>query len=254
MADMERLAKAIANSGLFGIRSPEAALVLMAIAQAEGRHPAAAARDYDIINGRPAKKTEAMHRDFIAGGGRIEWHQLDDSVADATFHHAAGTARIQWDMARAAQAQLGGRDMWKKYPRQMLRNRCISEGVRSVFPAATSGFYDEPGEVADIADPPKTLSPGTAAAPTPSSANGNGQDGEPNWPDLVERFDQAQARITNSDDAKKLLEWKPGVIAITGITDGELKRSYLAMRKEVEQQWLQPITTDATTAGEDINF
>ena len=39
--------------------------------------------------------------------------------------------------------------MWKKYPRQMLRSRVISEGVRTVFPGATSGLY-EVGEVQDI--------------------------------------------------------------------------------------------------------
>jgi hypothetical protein len=37
-------------------------------------------------------------------------------------------------MARAQKAQLGGKDMWKKYPRQMLRSRVVSEGVRTVYP------------------------------------------------------------------------------------------------------------------------
>jgi hypothetical protein len=39
--------------------------------------------------------------------------------------------------------------MYKKFPRQMLRSRVISEGVRTLWPLATSGFY-EPGEAADI--------------------------------------------------------------------------------------------------------
>jgi hypothetical protein len=39
--------------------------------------------------------------------------------------------------------------MWKKYPRQMLRSRVISEGVRTVYPGATSGLYEE-NEVHDI--------------------------------------------------------------------------------------------------------
>lgn len=245
MVDMWKLAQAIAASKLFGMSTPEQALVLMAIAQAEGRHPASAANDYHIINGRPAKRTEAMHRDFIAAGGQIEWHQLDDAVADATFHHAAGSARIKWDMPRAVQAQLGGRDMWKKFPRQMLRSRCISEGIRTVYPVATSGFY-EPGEAADIPSAPTTpASQGATATPPATTATTNGT----NWEELVERFDQAQARITNDDDARKLLEWKPGVIAITAIPDGELKRSYLSMRKEVEQQWIKPLAT-ATVEGE----
>ena len=151
--DMERLAAAIAKSGMFGMKTPEQALTLMAIAQAEGRHPALAARDYDVIAGRPSKKAEAMLRDFLEAGGKVEWHALSDEKADATFHHPqGGKVRIGWDMARANKAGLGGKDMWKKFPRQMLRSRTISEGVRTVWPMATSGLY-EPGEVADFSGP-----------------------------------------------------------------------------------------------------
>ena len=149
-SDLERFAIAIAQSGLFGIKTAPQALALMLIAQAEGRHPALAARDYDIIGGRPSKKAEAMLRDFFDASGRVEWHALDDTIADATFSHpAGGSVRIVWDMNRARTAELGGKDNWKKFPRQMLRSRTVSEGVRTVWPLATSGFY-EPGEVGEV--------------------------------------------------------------------------------------------------------
>src|SRR5215467_10992207 len=97
LPDMERMAVAIARSGLFGVRTPDQALALMLVSQSEGRHPALAARDYDIIQGRPAKKAEAMLRDFLHAGGKVEWHKLDDSEADATFHHPqGGKVRISW--------------------------------------------------------------------------------------------------------------------------------------------------------------
>jgi hypothetical protein len=149
LQDMQTLAVAIAKSNLFGIKTPEQALVLMAIAQAEGRHPVEAARDYDIINGRPAKKAEAMLRDFILAGGKVQWHALTDELADATFTHPqTGEVRIDWDMKRAMTA-FGKKDMYAKFPRQMLRSRVVSEGVRTLWPLATSGMY-EPGEAADI--------------------------------------------------------------------------------------------------------
>lgn len=150
--EMQRLAESVAKSRLFGIQTADQALTLMSIAQAEGRHPALAARDYHIINGSPAKKAEAMARDFLSAGGRIEWHQLDDDAADATFSHpAGGSARIRWDQARVAQAQLKNA-MHQKYPRQMLRSRAVSEGVRTVWPMATSGMY-VPEEVREFATP-----------------------------------------------------------------------------------------------------
>ena len=149
--DMQRMAEAVVHSGLFGMKSVPQALTLMWIAQAEGRHPVLAARDYDIISGRPAKKAEAMLRDFLTGRGTVEWHELTDAVAEATFAHpSGGEVRIRWDMDRARQAGLVGKagEMWRKYPRQMLRARCTSEGIRTVCPMATSGMY-VPEEVGD---------------------------------------------------------------------------------------------------------
>ena len=142
MSDLEKVAGAIAKGGLFGSKDPYAVLTLCLLAQAEGQHPAVVFRDYHIISGKPAKKADAMLRDFISGGGKVEWHRLDDECADATFSHpAGGTARITWDKQRVIQAQLGSNPMHKKYPRQMLRARVVSEGVRTVYPGATSGLY-----------------------------------------------------------------------------------------------------------------
>jgi hypothetical protein len=171
-SDMERFADAIAKSGLFGMKTREQALVLMLISHAEGRHPALAARDYDVIQGRPSKKAEAMLRDFLQAGGKVEWHTLSDSEAEATFTHPqGGSARIGWNTARAVTAQLAGKDNWKKFPRQMLRSRVISEGVRTVYPLATSGLY-VPEEVADL--PPHngpTLEHDTPPATTRDAIN-----------------------------------------------------------------------------------
>jgi hypothetical protein len=152
VSDVERVANAIAKGGLFGSKDPNAVLTLCLLAQAEGQHPAVVFRDYHVINGKPAKKAEAMLRDFINAGGKVEWHQLDDTCADATFSHPAGNARIAWDHKRAQTAGLGNNPMYRKFPRQMLRSRVISEGIRTVYPGATSGLYEE-GEVASFADP-----------------------------------------------------------------------------------------------------
>lgn len=148
VSDIERVAMAIAKGGLFGSKDPNAILTLCFLAHAEGQHPAVVFRDYHIIQGKPAKKAEAMLRDFITAGGRVEWHKLDDTCADATFTHPSGSARIDWTMDRAKKAGIST-PMWSKYPRQMLRSRVISEGVRTVFPGATSGLYEE-SEVRDI--------------------------------------------------------------------------------------------------------
>lgn len=149
LGEMEKLANAVAKSGLFGIKTAEQALTLMAISQAEGRHPALAARDYHILPNGPSKKAEAMHRDYLAAGGKVEWHEMSDDAAEATFSHpSGGTVRIRWDKKRAEQAGLKS-DMYRKYPRAMYRSRVVSEGIRATFPAATSGMY-VPEEVVEF--------------------------------------------------------------------------------------------------------
>jgi hypothetical protein len=173
MTEAKDVATALVKSELWPGANPNTILMLCYLAEAEGHHPAVVYRDYHIMQGKPSKKAEAILRDFSAAGGRVEWHALDDTQADATFHHPSGTVRIEWTMERASKAGLNTA-MWKKYPRQMLRSRCISEGVRSVCPAATSGLYEE-NEVADIVaqDAPKAIThqpvePGADEAP-PSS-------------------------------------------------------------------------------------
>jgi hypothetical protein len=166
---MQQLGAMIAESGLFGIKTIQQAVTLMAIAQAEGRPAALAARDYHVIAGRPVKKSEAMLRDFQSAGGSVRWLELSDTVARAVFSHPqGGEVTIEWtlDMAKKIMVEewqdgpggrvkrltpLADRQTWKNYPRQLLRARCVSEGVRTVYPGATSGMLVEE-EVRDMID------------------------------------------------------------------------------------------------------
>lgn len=161
MSEMERIALAIAKGRLFGSDDPNAVLTLCMVAQAEGKHPGLVMQQYHIIKGKPAKKAEAMLVDFLAAGGRVTWNRLDDECADATFSHPlGGEVTINWTLARATKAGLLNNDTWKKYPRQMLRSRVVSEGVRTVYPGATSGMY-VPEEVQDFDEPARQPTPAT---------------------------------------------------------------------------------------------
>ena len=90
--DLQGMAQAIAKSGLFGMKTPEQALALMLVAQAEGQHPASITQDYDIIQGRAARKTHSVLARFQQMGGTVEWHELSDTVADAKgeFYYRVG--------------------------------------------------------------------------------------------------------------------------------------------------------------------
>jgi len=155
LGDMQVMANAIVKSGLFGMKTADQALALMIVATAEGRHPGSVASDYHIIQGRASLKSDSMLARFQQSGGRVEWHDHTNEKVAATFSHpAGGSLRIDWDMPRAKAAGLGGKDNWRSYPRQMLRARVISEGVRATFPAVLNGMYT-PEEVGEF-DAPRT--------------------------------------------------------------------------------------------------
>lgn len=152
-ADQERMAQAIARSGLFGLKDVTQVLALMAVAQAEGRHPATVAKDYHIIQGRPALKADAILARFQSAGGKVEWKTYTDDEVTGVFSHAqGGSLAVTWTLKNAKAIGLAGKDNWAKYPRAMLRARVISEGVRSVYPAVLVGEYT-PEEVADFSEP-----------------------------------------------------------------------------------------------------
>lgn len=242
ISDIERMAKAIAQSKLFGIQTPEQAIALCLVAQAEGRHPATAAQDYNIIQGRPAKKADAMLRDFLGAGGKVEWHTLTNACADATFSHpAGGTARIDWDMKRAAEAQLRGKDMWKKFPRQMLRARVISEGIRTIYPMATSGMY-VPEEVQDFApDPAPNHEPATPAltdqsgprnvTPKPEEPKTNPAPRAQSAPGIVAACKAGIDGCKTEDDIRAW--WAPNQSAIDDLNDADFK----AVKDHYEVRW-----------------
>jgi len=164
LGDMQVMANAIVKSGLFGMKTADQALALMIVATAEGRHPGSVASDYHIIQGRASLKSDSMLARFQQSGGRVEWHDHTNEKVAATFSHpAGGSLRIDWDMPRAKAAGLGGKDNWRSYPRQMLRARVISEGVRATFPAVLNGMYT-PEEVGEF-DAPRTAPRSVKAEP-----------------------------------------------------------------------------------------
>lgn len=148
--DVRVMAEAAAKSGLFGMKTPEQALALMMLCQAEGIHPMKAVAEYHIIQGRPALKADAMLARFLRAGGTVKWNRLDDKEVSATFTHPqTGEVTINWTIEMAKNAGLSGKDTWKQYPRQMLRSRVISEGVRTMYPGVADGIYT-PEEVQDF--------------------------------------------------------------------------------------------------------
>jgi hypothetical protein len=152
--DMQNMAESIAKSGLFGMKDTNQVLALMAVAQAEGLHPATAARDYHVIQGRPALKADAMLARFQQAGGKVDWKVYTDKEVTGLFTHPnGGSLELTWTIKQATDIGLVKPGSgWQKYPRAMLRSRCISEGIRT---GCVVGTYT-PEEIEEFT-PPKEV-------------------------------------------------------------------------------------------------
>jgi hypothetical protein len=198
LSEMQEMAKIGVESNFFGIKKPTEALALMLIAQSEGKHPATVFSQYHVIQGRPALKSDAMLARFQQAGGKVEWHTHTNEKVSATFiHPQGGSLTVDWDMQRAKEAGLTGKDNYKKFPRQMLRARVISEAVRAVYPGVLQGMYT-PEEVGEFDSPRPTRSVKVEVTPEPVAespklieveavAVSNDTTPEPNWADELEK-------------------------------------------------------------------
>jgi hypothetical protein len=198
------MAEAIAKSKLFGIQTAEQALALGLLCQAEGRHPAEAARDYHIINGKPSLKSEAMLARFQQAGGRVEWHDYTHESVSGTFTHPqGGSLKVSWTIKDAERAGLTGNPTWKKFPRQMLKARCISEAVRGIYPGVLSGLY-APEEVQEFAPVQSHTEPEPIQV-----------ESEP-IPPMLERINPMQRLLSDKTDAQR-----------EKVTAGAIKRGWI---------------------------
>lgn len=216
LSEMESMARHIVASKLFGAKDIPQAMSLMLLAQAEGVHPMTAIQDFDIVQGRPARKTHSILARFQAAGGSVAWEEISGTRACGTFSHkSGGSVRVEWTIQQAQKVGLTGKDNWKNYPQAMLRARCIAEGVRAVYPGAIGGALSVE-EAQDL--PPVAIIPGKdmGAAEVVLSELGS------KWVDAA----------TRAETAEVLKEvWTTGVAEIKAAQD---MPAYHAFKEAVE--------------------
>jgi hypothetical protein len=172
--DMDFMARHVAAAGLWPeVRNASAAFALMLRCQAEGIHPGLATATFHVIEGKLSMRADAMHARFLQAGGRVKWGESTDKACEATFSHPEYAPegfpiRVTFeelDKAGVTRGKDGVKANWKRFPRSMLRARCVSEGVRAVHPGIVAGIYT-PEEVQDFDDSPRPI-PVATAPPAP---------------------------------------------------------------------------------------
>jgi len=242
--EMESMAGYIVKSRLFGAKDESQAMSLMLLAQAEGLHPMTAIQDFDVVQGRPARKTHSILARFQSAGGKVSWEEISPLRACGVFSHPqGGSLTVEWTFEQAKKIGLTGKDNWKNYPKAMLRARCIAEGVRAVFPGAIGGMMS----VEEAQDSqPQQPAPAKDMGPAPVVIT-------------QERRDQMLELVYSAPDEEALTGlWKQGVAEIKKANDmdlyGVFKDAIVARRAEllkpeaIEQP--QPVEAVSETAWE----
>lgn len=226
---LAQMANAATRSGFFGYKDPSEAMTLMLVAQADGIHPMKAVEQYHIISGRPSLKSEAMLARFQAAGGKIRWQERTPERCTLWLSHPqGGELEIMWDMDRAKAARLTGNPSWAKYPAQMLSARCVSEGVRALFPACLGGFYT-PEEVRDMEYEREHEAPKPSAKPAKAATV------QPK-PDAKQAFlESMQTLEAARPEAYVGALRKLGIGDISVLPDSDRRRVYIAVKKAVDE-------------------
>lgn len=135
---------------------PANVLLAMEYADALGLRPMTVIQGVHVINGRPTASASLIAALVRRAGHRLRIHLehpgTPDAVAIAQLVRADDPDYVftaLWNLPRAKQAGLAGKDTWKTYPEQMLKARAISEVARDACPEVLAGLYEhdelEPG-------------------------------------------------------------------------------------------------------------
>ena len=179
--DLQSMARAVAAGGMFpSVKSPEQAITLMLLAQAENLHPMNALRRFHIIDGKPSMRADTMLASYRAKGGRAIWvTKADDTgkqVARWTYDGNDLEIGYTIDEARKAGYVRQGSN-WTKDPASQLRARAITRAVRMLCPEVVVGIYT-PEELEDVANtsgaPIKPMPAATTEATVLESKVGTG--------------------------------------------------------------------------------
>ena len=154
--EAREMAEVAVRCGYYGLRTAEEALIILMTGRELGLTTTQSLRGIYVVKGKPMVSADAMVACVVADP-RCEYWQPVESTAERCVIRVKRRGMPEpvtgiFTMEDAKAAQLTGSDMYRKYPRVMLRHRCAAELVREVFPDVILGIYCE-GEIDGVAPP-----------------------------------------------------------------------------------------------------
>jgi len=191
--DLKKLANMFVQSGLFQDSKDLAKACVRILAGAEmGIPPFTSMTGIGIINDRPAVHANLM-ASKIKGSGKYDFiiiEHTDEKCILDFYQNGKKIGFSKFDLTDAAKAGLLGKDNWKKYPRNMLFARAISNGLRWYCPDALNNIPvytpDELDHAEDESGNPKDVAPKQENKITVSSLLGSDEKEEEIQPNIIQ--------------------------------------------------------------------
>ncbi len=143
-----KIAEAMVKSGILprGIDNPYKAFAIIQKGREMGVEPMRALTGIYLIEGKTVVSPELKLECFRARGGKVQWVESTGTVAHVKLTSADGTSHDETvTMQEMTSAGLAGKDNWRKYPKSMLRARCIAFALRAMGEGDGSYTPDELG-------------------------------------------------------------------------------------------------------------
>ena len=161
---LEKLGETFAASGFFGAVTKSTATATLINCFIEGLSPVEYKAKYHTMeNGTTAVKSDFMQREFHRLGGAWRFNEWTAEVCDITFTYRGEElrGRVTLDEFKANGVACGkdGKTLktnWAKFPREMLKARCMATYIRALCPEALGGMYTD-AEAADFSNAPATI-------------------------------------------------------------------------------------------------
>ena len=173
-----KLGQVLAASGFFGQVNSSTATAALINCVMEGISPLEyRAKYHTMTDGTTSVKSDYIQREFHRLGGEWKFNKWDATECDMIFTYKGESLpfRVTLDEFKANGVACGkdGKTLktnWAKFPREMLKARCMATAIRAICPEALGGMYTQE-EVADFDRPVAVnVSPLPIAEPTKAAS------------------------------------------------------------------------------------
>lgn len=164
-------AQKLIDTKLVTFTKPEHVVLAFQMGKSMGLDPVVAATNLYVVNGKVTLSVHLLSA-LAKKSGYIDWELIKDGeiirdennkqvppymITTIRFHrynekmNKTITNEISYTWSDAINAGLVSKDNWKRMPKNMLRARCLSEGIRFIAPDLLAGVFYESSEVNDFA-------------------------------------------------------------------------------------------------------